>query len=360
MPSSTSSSRISHTGVRVDRPLPDQPWGRIGALMAVVVLLGLGAWEARVRAMGYGISHNDTPGLWALWRDKLDEPGNKAVVIAGASRIRFGLSHEAVSQAFDGATVVNLSMNGSVVRPVLHDLATDDDFNGIVLCGYTPGLFWAPGGPNMDETMKWLDARPRRTPSDKLGTRLALLPESVLAFLKKDDLAFPKLVRGLLRGVPNRAGVRLPPELPPYLATIRADRREVMWKKLETDLAFQERIKGIWKVLFSFARPLPPDLLAKLRAEVAADVKAIRARGGDVIFICFPSTGWLRDFERETMPRETYWEPLLAETASIGIHFEDYPELSHYECPEWSHLTGADAETFSRDAVRILAEKRAD
>ena len=339
------------------RLVPDQRWGRVGLLVAALTFAMLLGWEFTVRAMGYGTSINDTPGLWAMSRDELKRHPD-SIVIIGSSRIRFGLDHGAVSEAFGGARVVNLSMNGSVARPQLANLANDESFTGLVICDHTPGLFWAPGGPNLAETMEWIDAYGKRTPSERIGQALALGPESVFAFLNKDDLSLSPLLRRWIQ-IPNREGAQLPPRMPPYLAKVEIDRREIMWEKLETDADFQREVQEIWRVLFSFGGPLPPDLLAKLRGEVVADVQKIRARGGDVIFVRFPSTGWLREFENEVNPREVYWDPLLAETGSLGIHFEDYPELSGYDCPEWSHLTAADALQFSKDLMRIVQEKRA-
>jgi hypothetical protein len=345
--------------IRKVRLVPDRPWPRIGLMVVAMTLALTLGWEATVRGvMGYGTSINDTPGLWAMSRDTLARHPD-SVAIIGASRIRFGLDHDVVSEALGGARVVNLSMNGSVARPQLANLAADEAFTGLVICGYTPGLFWAPGGPNLQQAIDWIEAAPRRTPSARLGQALALGPESVLAFLNKEDLALGPLLRRWIR-IPNREGARLPPRLPPYFARNLVNRREIMWEKMETDPAFQLEVQGIWRVLFSFGGPLPPDLLAKLRADVVADVKRIRARGGEVIFVRFPSSGWLREFENETAPREAYWEPLLAESGCLGIHFEDYPELNQYECPEWSHLTGADALQFSKDLMRIVAARRAE
>lgn len=342
--------------VRRIRLVPAHPWLKVAPLAAVLALLFLLAWEAAVRSMGYGASYRDTPGLWGMSRDRLKSAGDDVVVIIGASRIRFDLAHESASEALGGGRVVNLSMNGSVVRPVLSHLAGDPDFAGIVLCGYTPGLFWLPGGPGIATTHEWLDAHASRTPSARAGQLLALGPESLFAFIN-EDLSLSRLIPKVLP-LPDREGLTRPPELPPYIARTQMDRRERMWEKLETDPAFQERLKTIWRNIFSMIPPLPPELIGQLRGEVAADVRAIRDRGGDVLFLRPPSSGWLREFEAERFPRETHWDLLLEETGAAGIHFEDHPELAHFECPEWSHLSAGDAEEFSRALVPILRAVR--
>jgi hypothetical protein len=127
-----------------------------------------------------------------------------------------------------------------------------------------------------------------------------------------------------------------------------------MWNNVHTDDALREHIRKVWSGIFPMFRPLPPELLAKLRGDIVADVEAIRARGGDVIFIRCPSTGAFRAIERETAPREQCWDPLIAETGCLGIHFEDHPELQGFECPEWSHLDGPDATRFSTALAAII------
>jgi hypothetical protein len=37
-----------------------------------------------------------------------------------------------------------------------------------------------------------------------------------------------------------------------------------------------------------------------------------------------------------------------------GIHFEDHPQLAGFDCPEWSHLTSADAVQFTATLMPLL------
>jgi hypothetical protein len=66
-----------------------------------------------------------------------------------------------------------------------------------------------------------------------------------------------------------------------------------------------------------------------------------------VVFVRPPSVGDYYAFEQKAMPRAQTWDVLLRQTATPGIHFEDYPQLQGYELPEWSHLTAADARRFT-------------
>ena len=85
-------------------------------------------------------------------------------------------------------------------------------------------------------------------------------------------------------------------------------------------------------------------------------VEAIRGRGGQVVFLRFPSTGKLRELENQFSPRAGFWDRLIAAAGAPGIHFEDHATLRDFDCPEWSHLTDADATRFSRSLMPILED----
>ena len=83
-------------------------------------------------------------------------------------------------------------------------------------------------------------------------------------------------------------------------------------------------------------------------------VARIRGRGGRVVFIRCPSSDGVRDIENKFAPRVAFWDRLIESSGTLGIHFEDYPELREFRCPEWSHLTSEDATEFSRRLMPIL------
>jgi hypothetical protein len=44
----------------------------------------------------------------------------------------------------------------------------------------------------------------------------------------------------------------------------------------------------------------------------------------------------LKELEDRITPREKTWDPLLKMTGAPGIYYSDFPELSAFNCPEWS------------------------
>ena len=88
--------------------------------------------------------------------------------------------------------------------------------------------------------------------------------------------------------------------------------------------------------------------------DVVAAVQKLRARGGKVVFVRLPHSGELKTLEDRDTPRAQTWNPLLKGTAAPGISYDDYPELSGFDCPEWSHLSAGDSVEFSKRLVPHL------
>ena len=96
--------------------------------------------------------------------------------------------------------------------------------------------------------------------------------------------------------------------------------------------------------------------IEKRFADVTAAIEKIRDRGGKIVFIRFPHSGGLKELEDKIMPRQQSWDPLLQMTKAPGIYYSDYPELSGFNCPEWSHLSAGDSVEFSKRLVPHLRE----
>jgi hypothetical protein len=107
---------------------------------------------------------------------------------------------------------------------------------------------------------------------------------------------------------------------------------------------------------FTMGPPFGGEGLDQLIASVKADVDAIHARGGRVVFVRFPSTGKLLEVELERWPREAYFDRLVSETGAVGVHYDDHPGLSGFDCPEWSHLSRVDAVTFTRNLIPLIRD----
>jgi hypothetical protein len=346
-----------------ERPIPPAPWRGIAVVITIVVIAATVAWELHARALGYAPTLNDNEDLWTLARRKV-EP--ESIVITGDSRAWFDVDLDEMQKGL-GKRPIQLAMAGSTVFPALADLANDKNFHGTIICSFVPVLFFAPpGSPPLERAEKGVKRYHNQTPAQNVSEYLGMWLEEHVAFLKPDDLSLEGFLNQL--PIPNRPGAHVPPTFPPYFQTEDRERRARMWEKCaEPGSELAKRIQQIWIPLFIPPPPpsyIPTDVfMAKMKegiekrfADTAAAVDKIRARGGKIVFVRFPNSGGLKELEDKLMPRQQNWDPLLQMTRAPGIYYSDFPELSGFNCPEWSHLTAGDSVEFSRRLVPHLRE----
>ena len=344
-----------------ERPIPQQPWRGIAVIVVLVVIAATAAWEFYSRSIGYAPTLNDNEDLWTLARRKVKP---ESIVIIGDSRAWFDVDLDEIQKGL-GKRPVELAMPGSCGYPVLADLAKDENFHGTIICSVVPRLFFAPPGtPPMERGEKAVRRFHAQTLAQRASQYLAMPLEERVAFLKQEELTLDDFLKRL--PIPNRPGALVPPRLPPYFGTIDRERRARMIEECArpgSELAKQ--IQQIWIPLFT--PPPPPTYIPKeqfmakmmeaiedrFRDTIAA-VEKIRARGGKVVFVRLPHSGGLKDLEGRVTPRAQTWDPLLKRTGVPGIHFQDFPELAGFNCPEWSHLSAGDSVEFTRRLVPHL------
>jgi hypothetical protein len=345
-----------------ERPIPPIQWRGITVVVVLVVLAATISWELYARAIGYGPTLNDNEDLWAL-RRRAVEP--ESIVVVGDSRAWYDVDLDEVQRGL-GKRPIQLAGGGMCGFPVLDDLAKDETFHGTIVCSVTPRLLFAPPGTfPFERGEKAVKRFHNQTPAQRASQYLTFPLEEHVAFLKQDDLTLDALLREL--PIPNRRGAQVLPTFPPYFNTLDRERRSRMIPQCEDpNGALAQKIQHLWPVLF---QPPPPTFIPfdvfmaevkkaieKRFADITADVKKIQARGGKLVFVHFPHSGGLKEIEDRDTPRAQTWDPLLKMTGAPGIYYSDFPELSGFNCPEWSHLTAGDSVEFSKRLVPHLRE----
>jgi hypothetical protein len=236
-------------------------------------------------------------------------------------------------------------------------------FHGLILCEVTPYLFFVEPETATADFMRRGRAQ---TLSQRASSRLGMMLERRLAFIDNETRLSTLLKRAPL---PLRAGA-FPVREVPKGHVMRADRDTRMWSRIEADAGYRALFQRLW--LFYAGGPQPsleqkppgastayPDVVGivdTVAAQVAVDVERIRARGGDVAFIRFPSSGPVYLSETRGFPRSLAWEPFLAKTRAAGVHFEDHAQLQGYRLPEWSHMAAGDSGRFTRALAPLVLE----
>jgi hypothetical protein len=331
---------------------------KAGILTFILVAVSVISWELYVRHKGFDASYDDGGALWSDKRKMVYEPSDATTVFVGSSRIKFDLDID-YWENVTGSHAVQLACVGSTPMPILLDLAADEKFKGKIVLDVTEILFFSDAPPNRqrpDENLKYYK---QETPAQKAGFYIDHFLESNFVFLDKDRLSLNAKLAKLQ--VPNRPGVFEFPLFPDGFGRSEFNRQEYMTDEFLKDSNQQNQVKGVWSFLAKQGKDQPPlsgALLDSMFARVKTAVDKIKARGGDVIFVRTPSTG--RYFMGENMgyPRQKYFDKLLEVTNCKGIHFLDYPAISHLQCPEFSHLSRADATVFTKELVRVLHDEK--
>jgi hypothetical protein len=341
MPSSISS---------FERPVPDRPWP---AILFAVVLATAGltaAWELYWRDVGFVTrDYVDTPSLWAMQRRRAT--GDRTVLI-GSSRMYFDINLRAWAEATDERRPIQLALVGTSPRGILTELANDSTVRGLVVVGVTPGIFFRTRRGYLGD---FPERAARESPSEWLGQRLFMAMERLFAFLDWDTQLGAILER---QPLPLRDGMLLDRAVRKISHT-GADRQTWLAPRILEDSVYRQLARDIWMDGDDSPDrpPSPPaDSVTALLAELERDIGRIRARGGDVAFVRFPSSGRVLQSEHRDFPRERYWDRLAREVDAVAIYYEDHQELSGYETPEWSHLSREEAVRFTRALVPILVD----
>ncbi|HUG12255.1 MAG TPA: hypothetical protein VMM36_14655 [Opitutaceae bacterium] len=345
MPSSTSS---------FERPVPAMPWTGLAVAAYIIAAVVTIAWEFRVRSEGYAPTLNDTTDLWA---DRREAVRPDSLVVIGDSRPLFDIDFDAL-EAVLGKRPVQLAIAGSGAYPILDDLANDESFKGDVIISLVPAMFMTPGGYLEQASRDALKRYKSRGPAQRFSHHIAMFLEERIAFLQQEDLTLGMLLQDI--NIPNRPGALVPPRFPPYFQTADRERRVRMADECAiVGSPMQQSVVASWQRLFRPPAPpswIPPEVFFEQLqkgmearfGESAAAIAKIRARGGRVVWVRFPHTGWVKEMENVGTPRAPTWDRMIKETGAPGIHFEDHPELAGFDCPEWSHLSGPDSVEFSK------------
>lgn len=330
---------------------------RAFVLTLILAATAIATWEIYLRNHGAVISYDDNESLWADKREQVYLPADEATVFIGSSRNKYDIDI-ALWKQLTGEKVIQLSCVGSSPLPTLDDLAADKNFKGKLIIDVTEGLFFSTFPPSLETPTKNIAWYKKRTPAQWFSFKVDQLLESKFVFLDKDYYSLNGLL-GRIK-IPSRKKVFLFPEFPMDFERVNFERQCFMTPKFVADTNLRNQVKGNWEFFRKMMKgpPMNGAPLDSLINTVKADVDKIKARGGQVLFIRTPSSGPYLMGERMGFPREKYWNRLLEATGCQGIHFEDYPAIAHFECPEFSHLQPSDALIYTSNIVDILQKEK--
>ncbi|MBA3543494.1 MAG: hypothetical protein H0T83_03510 [Chthoniobacterales bacterium] len=339
------------------REIPAINFGRTWAVAVVLFVLGFIAWELKWRAWGAQPTYRNSDGAWSMQRRRIDAGEGGKTVLLGASRVLFDVQLQAWERVL-GERPIQLAVEGTTPLPILEDLAENQHFNGRLLVGVAPDVFFTGFGYR-ENVLKY---HKTETLAQRGGQWLSMqFIEPFFAFYDDDFRLMTVLRRqpwARRPGVESSIDVR-------KLTMQEPDRNTHIWSKVENDPAYRELCRRVWAQGFDVpisGMETPADIErvgTEQIARAAAATAKLRTRGVPVVFVRPPSAGRYLEVENRDFPRAKTWDVLLLKTGAPGIHFEDHPELQGLNLPEWSHLAAGDAEKFTEGLCRILQREKA-
>lgn len=331
--------------------MPTNNLTKAGFLALALVVSFILCWEISWRAKGYKITFNDDKFLWANTRSRAYE--KNATVFIGSSRIKFDLDVPTWKKQ-TGEEAIQLSIVGTSPLLLLKDLAEDEKFRGKLIVDITEVLFFSQNPAFHKSAREAISFYHNRTPSENLSSQLNFELESGLVFLEERRFALNTLLNDL--EIPDRPGVFSFPSFPKGFEWTSYNRQTYMSDLFLQNPADITRQTGIWEKLI-LGDPTPAieeKALEQILFEIKSAVDKIKNRGGKVLFIRTPCSGPMEEAEKKKYPRKEYWDRMLAYTKTSGIHYEDDTRTAQLDCPEWSHLSPADAVLYTGHLVDQL------
>ncbi len=309
------------------------------AVAVIAATTGAVNVEFLLRSEGYRPTVADTPVLWAYHRRETDHFGRSAVALIGTSRMMIGFSTDAFHRRFPGWRASQLALQGSSPKRVLQDLARDPDFRGTVICEFPEALWVAEPEIFKREFLEFFHQE--ASWKTDLAVRLdGYLRERFCC--RNPALGLDKLVAAW-----SQHGSWPTREYGP----IRFDRHQIADYRDHPDVARRarettaRRMQDLFKQLE--VHHLSPEAWLKNVLTIEADLARIRSKGGQTVFVRFPSNDETWALEERACPKRQYWDRLAAATTAVAIHFRDVPTLAPTECPDTSHIDARDAEAFT-------------
>lgn len=315
-------------------------WANTWLLAIGLVLICLGGWEGVWRGQGFVPLLNDDARLWAAARAQVKDNDPRAVVLVGTSRMQLGIHVQAFRNT-TGIQPVQLSMNAEVPIVVLRHFAQDPSFRGLIICDMMEDWFYVEAVAG--KAAEWIDVYTTQTGSAGMELWLSHLIQRAFVF-RLGDLSLSNVWRAWQADYWPR----------PSYTTLLADRSiQADYSRLERKWREAPVIKA--REAFRTQPPWSAEEFRERARTLDAMIAPLYKRGGEVVFVRFPTSGELWELENARYPRRRYWDVFASQTQAKTIHFRDYPALSRFDCPDGSHLDSRDTKAFTIALAEVLA-----
>jgi len=320
---------------------PRKSWGWCWLGVPILCCALVSSVEAYWRARGFRSDVPNTKELWEYWRSRVYDDDGQVIVLLGTSRMKADIDLDTVKQRLPRYRVVQLAIVGdSSPIGTLQNLAEDERFRGIVLCGIMAPLFDRP---------RWNDQRDfygHRSASRQIRSTVCTnyLQEHLVAFNSR-----LRLTSLLTRWLDAH-------QLPKPDFKRQTFRRSLQYDFFRSEDLGERRQRRAEQYGSLYAQGDASNFVEMRQGlrELNESIQRIRDRGGDVVFVRLPSSGKRLQLEEDRFLKSEFWDRIRGDVLSPCIHFQEVPALAGFECPDDSHLDCRDTTRFTAALIEEL------
>ena len=332
----------------------------VAVLTSTIILIG---WEMywRSRPDMYRTGIEDDRNFWSEHRAKVEEANERDVIIIGSSRTGFNVVTH-VWKEVQGVDPIKLSIDGKPPGPVLEDIIINTNFNGTLVVGVAPALFFSSrNSSRWQGAQQWVDHFYNWTYAQKLGHYLSKPLQRNLVMLTSSELEFYNdLDLKSLMARPESPDARTGRGLSLYkFGYLDEQRNIIMLDKMTEEPEFAKKITDVWSQFLPYL-PKYNDQIAEFVSEYIEShhslIEKFKNRGGRIVFIRHKTEKPWRDPVSDFLPKEQVYDKFIQTVDCPSYYFEDYDFMNKHTLPDWSHMASTDAVEFTRDLVNKLIE----
>ena len=324
---------------------PAKLWKRSWLLALVLTLVTLFAWQCfNIDNALWKIGTNDSEALWAEKRILASQLGVSSIVLIGASRIQLGVE-VSVLEKLTGKSVVQLAIDGNPYMSILEDLAHDELIIGTVIVATNVAGLVKDRNPD-NRAKKYLSYYHSRV-NDLYRF------ETIEAFLTSNIIRYTYSISGFVTPYKwlfwpenrlHQAGyLKFNSDRSVDADYSKVNVEQVYSKRIERHLGAQKQI--VFRKISEFESKIQ---------EVNRLVSKVKERGGEVIFVRFPTSKRIWEIDEGRYPKEVYWDVFSELSVAETVHFKDFEALSGFDLPDGSHLDQKDKVKFTENLAEIL------
>jgi len=320
------------------------PWRKVWALALVLTMVVVGGWEWLMRDAGLGPEYADNRSLWTSTRHRLNQHGDDAIALLGASRLQYAVDVETMSEAFD-RPVIQLAVEGTSALALLENLAVDPRFHGTVIYSVAPAFTLNSALPRIvaGKQREWVQHYLNQSRSRRMEQALRLYLQGKLAFRSPDAK--------LTRVIPAIAETGKLPD--------RDQKTTFASRVLHKDYSkVSAEVDELGMVQFYLENTVPysqPEFDVVLNY-MDTLVRMLRAKGVDIFVLQLPSSAEVYMLESVFFPRERFWAAMEQRLDATFIHADDYPEMAAFMSEDGSHIDSKYIVEFTKVLAGVLRD----